>query len=65
MLSGVQFLVLPLHLHELQLGGADHLSALTMLDKGVNRSVGPQIRHQLKDLPSGTKISRVLEKGAQ
>jgi hypothetical protein len=53
------------HLHELQLGGVDHFSALTMLDQGVNRSVGPQIRYQIKDLPNGTKITRILEKGAQ
>ena len=50
------------HLHELQLGGIDHVSALTMLDKQVNMSVGSQIMHQLKGLPDGTRITSVLEK---
>ena len=53
------------HLHELQLGGVDHFSALTMLDQGVNRSVGAQLGHQLRKLPDGTKVKRVLEKGEQ
>ncbi|MBP9828838.1 MAG: DUF637 domain-containing protein [Proteobacteria bacterium] len=50
------------HLHELQLGGVDQLSALTMLDKSVNRSVGSQLRHQLAQVPEGTKITSVIEK---
>ncbi|PLX30238.1 MAG: hypothetical protein C0582_01640 [Alphaproteobacteria bacterium] len=47
------------HLHELQLGGIDHTSAMWMLDKGVNRSIGAQIMHQLKDLPVGTYITKL------
>jgi hypothetical protein len=33
-----------------------------MLDKQVNRSVGAQIQHQIKDLEFGTKITSVIEK---
>lgn len=51
------------HLHELQLGGADQKSALWMLDKKVNRSLGAQIQSQLKDVPIGTKITDVITKG--
>ena len=50
------------HLHELQLGGLDHASALRFLDQSVNRSVGSQLRHQLAKLPDGTKITSVVEK---
>ena len=49
------------HVHELQLGGVDELSALSMLDKGINRSVGVQLMHQLKHLPEGTRITRIIE----
>ena len=47
------------HLHELQLGGSDHQAMLTMLEKKVNRSIGSQVRHQVKDLPMGTKIDKI------
>ncbi|MGI4850862.1 MAG: hypothetical protein ACRYGR_02870 [Janthinobacterium lividum] len=53
------------HLHELQLGGSDHQAILTMLEKQVNRSVGSQVRHQMKDLPIGTKIDKIEIKGPQ
>jgi hypothetical protein len=53
------------HLHELQLGGMDHVSALSLLDKQVNMSVGSQIMHQLKDVPVGTRIASVVEKGSK
>ena len=53
------------HLHELQLGGIDHRSALTMLDKPVNRSFGAQIRPQLAKMPEGTPISQVVEKAGK
>ncbi len=49
------------HLHELQLGGRDIPSELGLLDISVNRSVGPQIRHQLKNMPDGTRITRVIK----
>ncbi len=48
------------HLHELQLGGVDQLSYLAMLDKSVNRSVGAQIMHQVKDWPAGTRIVKII-----
>ena len=51
------------HMHELQLGGIDHASALTMLDRSVNRSFGAQIRPQLAKMPEGTQITKVVEKG--
>ena len=51
------------HLHELQLGGIDHKGMLTMLEKKVNRSIGSQVRHQMKDLPMGAKIDKIDIKG--
>jgi hypothetical protein len=53
------------HLHELQLGGVDHGSALSLLDKQVNMSVGSQVMHQLKDVPVGAKITSVIEKASK
>ncbi|WP_292157701.1 hypothetical protein [Mesorhizobium sp.] len=44
---------------DLQLGGSHTVSNLAVLDSSVNRSLGPQIWHQIKDLPLGTKINRV------
>ncbi len=49
------------HIHELQLGGQDIRSNLQMLDQGVNRSFGAQVRHQLGKLPDGTKITKVID----
>jgi RHS repeat-associated protein len=48
------------HIVDLQLGGADDVSNMSALFRGVNRSLGPQIYHQIKDLPVGTRITRVL-----
>lgn len=53
------------HLHELQLGGLDQLSSLSLLDKQVNRSIGAQVQQQIKDLSVGTKITSVVEKGVK
>jgi RHS repeat-associated protein len=48
------------HIHDIQLGGSESaLSNLSPLDASVNRSLGSQIHHQIKDLPSGTVINRV------
>ena len=47
------------HIHDLQLGGKDTMSNLQMLNKGVNRSVGPQVQHQVKNVPVGTKIKKI------
>ena len=47
------------HLHELQLGGIDHRSSLWLLDKPVNRSFGAQIQRQLRDVPTGTPITKI------
>lgn len=44
------------HIVDLQLGGKDELSNMWPLDESVNRSLGKQIDHLLKDLPNGTKI---------
>ena len=45
------------HAIELQLGGADSLDNMWPLDSSVNRSVGSQINHLIKDLPEGTRIT--------
>ncbi len=52
-------------MHELQLGGLDHHSSLSMLDKSVNTLVGSQIRHQLAKMSEGTPITgvNIIEKG--
>lgn len=47
------------HVRDLQLGGADDVSNMSPLDKSVNRSLGPQIYHQTKNLAPGTKVDRV------
>ena len=47
------------HTVDLQLGGTDTLSNMSGLDSSVNRSLGSQINHQIKDLPSGTRINNV------
>ena len=50
------------HIVDLQLNGKDALSNLQMLDRSTNRSIGPQISHQIKKLPEGTKINQVVIK---
>lgn len=44
------------HVIELQLGGADDILNMNPLDRSVNRSIGSQIRHQIKDYPYGTEF---------
>ena len=44
------------HTIELQLGGADDILNMNPLDRSVNRSLGSQIRHQIKDYPYGTEF---------
>jgi len=45
------------HVQDLQLGGSDTLSNMLPLDSSVNRSLGSQIHHQIKNLPTGTVIN--------
>ncbi|TWB22782.1 hypothetical protein FBZ89_103412 [Nitrospirillum amazonense] len=47
------------HMVDLQLGGEDTLRNMWPLDSSVNRSLGSQIHHQIKNLPDGTKIDNV------
>ncbi|WP_181167022.1 hypothetical protein [Mesorhizobium sp. B2-8-3] len=47
------------HVHDLQLGGAEATHNMAPLDSSVNRSLGPQIYHQIKHLPHGTRIGKV------
>ncbi|RVU34813.1 HNH endonuclease [Hwanghaeella grinnelliae] len=47
------------HIKDLQLGGTTTLDNLATLDASVNRSLGAQIWHQIKDLPQGTIINKV------
>lgn len=48
------------HVRDLQLGGKDVLKNMRPLEKSVNRSLGAQIRHRIKMLPSGTKVTFVI-----
>jgi len=47
------------HTIDLQLGGADDILNMSGLDSSVNRSLGPQINHQIKKLPLGTRVNNV------
>jgi hypothetical protein len=47
------------HCVDLQLGGLDTLDNMWPLDSSVNRSLGVQIRHAIKDLPPGTSIGTI------
>jgi hypothetical protein len=47
------------HIIDLQLGGADTVRNMLPLNSSVNRSLGAQIQHQIKNLPPGTRINRV------
>jgi RHS repeat-associated protein len=47
------------HKTDLQLSGQDVTSNMAPLDSSVNRSLGSQINHQIKDLPEGTKVCGV------
>jgi hypothetical protein len=44
------------HTHELQLGGDDDITNMNLLDSSVNRSLGSQINHHVKDLPEGSPV---------
>ncbi|MDE2595235.1 MAG: HNH endonuclease [Sphingomonadales bacterium] len=47
------------HVIDLQLGGSDTVSNMLPLNSSVNRSLGAQIQHQIKNLPQGTVVNRV------
>ena len=47
------------HVQDLQLGGKDSLDNMAPLDSSVNRSLGAQIQHQIKDAPAGAKVCSV------
>jgi hypothetical protein len=51
------------HFIDLQLGGADDILNMNPLDASVNRSLGSQIQHRIKDLPAGTRVNRVTITG--
>ena len=42
------------HIVDLQLGGADDILNMQLLDSSVNRSLGAQIRHAIKYYDEGT-----------
>lgn len=50
------------HKVDLQLGGSKGAENLWSLDASVNRSLGAQIQHQIKNLPPGTIIENFLIK---
>jgi len=47
------------HAIDLQLGGPDVVENMWPVDSSVNRSLGPQIRHRIKNLQPGTVINKV------
>jgi RHS repeat-associated protein/uncharacterized repeat protein (TIGR01451 family) len=47
------------HMIDRQLGGSDSVENLWLLDSSVNRSLGPQIAHQIAGLAIGTLISSI------
>ena len=47
------------HTVDLQLGGVDDMANMSALDSSVNRSLGSQINHQIKNLPAGTRVNNV------
>ena len=52
----------PEHVHDLQLGGLDDASNLSLLNADVNQGLGRQVWQQIRDLPPGTKITSVKER---
>jgi RHS repeat-associated protein len=48
------------HIVELQLGGTNDQSNLQGLDGSVNTSFGSQIKNQIKSVPDGTRIKKVV-----
>lgn len=56
----------PDHVWELQLGGPDNVKNLKFLDSFTNWHIGvKQIRPQIKDLPTGTKIKINIQLGGK
>jgi hypothetical protein len=52
------------HIQELQLGGKNALDNAMPLDKSVNRSVGSQIKHQIKSDDIGTTYNVEIDWGS-
>jgi hypothetical protein len=50
------------HIRDLQLNGNNRQSNLNGLDRSVNRSFGPQIYNQIKNLPDNTRINKAAIK---
>jgi len=48
------------HVTDLQLGGTNAQTNLSALDASVNTSFGKQIQLQIRDLPDGTKINKII-----
>ncbi|WP_167881626.1 polymorphic toxin type 15 domain-containing protein [Leptospira wolffii] len=47
------------HIVDLQLGGPDAVQNMQLLDESVNKSLGSQIMHRIKNLTEGTPIGKV------
>ena len=47
------------HIQDLQLGGIDDIDNMWPLDASVNRSLGSQINHLIKDLDNGTRVNQI------
>lgn len=47
------------HIHELQLNGDYKYTNLSLIDKKINRSIGKQINHQIKNLSNGIYINKI------
>ena len=50
------------HTKDLQLGGIDDITNMNPLDSSVNRSLGSQINHLIKDMDIGTIINHITIK---
>jgi hypothetical protein len=48
------------HINELQLGGTNNFNNLKAFDASVNMSFGAQIKNQIKNVPDGTRVNRVV-----
>ena len=48
------------HVIDLQLGGKNDVSNMSPLDSSVNRSLGAQIMHAIKDYPDGTVFGKFI-----
>ncbi len=47
------------------MNGLDNMLNFGMLDQRVNSSLGSQLLHQLKTVPEGTKIKKVIIKNVK